>query len=172
MGFVQHPISKMADKKAYQCMLSWSPLVIFYRISSKFHVWIASIKILFKFKYKFNQTNDNQDGRQNGRCLSICFCGQSTLIIYYPITSKFYYMDYFYQTLALSDNQDGHQNGCHLSVYTCGHSNLVIYHPISSKFHIWTTFIKLLFMSEYGFCPMNDYQDFLQNGYPLFAAGH
>ena len=22
-------------------------------------------------------------------------------------------------------------------------------------------------MSEYGFCPMNDYQDFCQNGYPL-----
>ena len=72
-------------------------------------------------------------------------------------------MDYFYQTLAqvliwaLSDNQDGCQNGRHLSVCTCGHSNLVIYHPISSKFYIWTTFIKLLFMSEYGFCPMNDY---------------
>ena len=84
------------------------------------------------------------------------------------------YIDYFYRTLAqvliwaLSDNQDGCQNGRHLSVYSCGHSNLVIYHPISSKFHLWTTFIKLLFMSEYGFCPMNDYQDFCQNGYPLF----
>ena len=77
-------------------------------------------------------------------------------------------MDYFYQTLGLSDNQDGR----HLSVYTCGHSNLVIYHPISSKFHIWTTFIKLLFMTEYGFCQMNDYLDFSQNEYPLFAAGH
>ena len=64
------------------------------------------------------------------------------------------YMDYFYQILGLSDNQDGHQNGRHLSVYTCGHSNLVIYHPISSKFYIWATFIKLLFMSEYGFCPV------------------
>ena len=69
-------------------------------------------------------------------------------------------MDYFYQTLDLSDNQDGCQNGRHLSVYTCGHSNLVIYHLISSKFHIWTTFIKLLFMSEYGFCQMNDNHDF------------
>ena len=81
-------------------------------------------------------------------------------------------MDYFYQTLGLSDNQDDHQNGRHLSVYTCGHSNLVMHHPISSKFCIWTTFIKLLFISEYGFCQMNDYQDFHQNGYPLFAAGH
>ena len=82
------------------------------------------------------------------------------------------YMDYFYQTLGLSDNQDGRQNGGHLSVYTFGHSNLVIYHPISSKFHIWATFIKLLFMSEYAFCQIIDYQNFCQNGYPLFAAGH
>ena len=82
------------------------------------------------------------------------------------------YIDYFYQTLAFSNNQDGRQNGRHLSVYTCGHSNLVIYHPSSSKFHTWTTFIKQLFMSEYGFCPMNDYQYFRHNGYPLFAAGH
>ena len=83
-------------------------------------------------------------------------------------------MDYFYQTLGLSDNQDGCQNGHHLSVYSCGHSNLVIYHPISSKFHIqiWTTFIKLLFMSEYGFCQMNDHQVFRQKGYPIFTAGH
>ena len=73
-------------------------------------------------------------------------------------------MDYFYQTLAMSDNQDGSQNGHHLSVYTCGHSILVIYHPISSIY-------GLLFMSEYGFSLMNDYQDFRQNGYPLFAAG-
>ena len=51
---------------------------------------IASIKLLFKFEYKFSLTNDNQDGQQNGRRLSICFCGQSTLIIYYPITSKFH----------------------------------------------------------------------------------
>ena len=76
------------------CRLSVSAvvvtLVIFYQISSKFHVWIASIKLLFKFEYKFSQTNDNQDDWQNGRRLSNCFCGQSTLIIYYLITSKFY----------------------------------------------------------------------------------
>ena len=32
--------------------------------------------------------------------------------------------------------------------------------------------IKLLFISEYGFCLMNDNQDGRQNGYPLFTAGH
>ena len=99
----------------------------FYRISSKFHVWIASIKLLFKLEYKLSPTNDNQDGQQNGRRLSVCICGQSTLIIYYLI---------------------------------------------ASKFHLWITFIKLYFMSEYWFRQMNDYQDFRQNGYPLFAAGH
>ena len=58
MGFVRHLIIKMADKMAAtcQCPLSWSlsNLVIFYRISSKFHVWIASIKLLFKIQYKFS----------------------------------------------------------------------------------------------------------------------
>ena len=75
----------MADKMAaaYQCPLSS------YRISSKFHVWIASIKLFFKFEYRFILTNDNQDGRQKGRRLSVCTFGQSTLIIYYPIASKF-----------------------------------------------------------------------------------
>ena len=93
----------MADKMAtaYQCRLSWSVLLIrFIQISSKFHVWIASIKLLFKFEYKFSPTNDNQDGRQNGHHLSICFCYQSTLIIHYPI---------LYQTPGLFDNQDGLQ---------------------------------------------------------------
>ena len=74
---------------------SHSYLVIFYWISSKFHVWIASIKLLFKFKYKFSPKNDNQDSRQNSRRHSICFCGQSTLIIYYPIASKFHIWIHF-----------------------------------------------------------------------------
>ena len=43
---------------------------------------------------------------------------------------------------------------------------------MSSKFYIWNTYIKLLSMSEYGFCPMNDNQDCLQIGYPLFTTGH
>ena len=45
--------------------------VIFKRISSKFHIWIAFINLLFKFEYRFYPTFDNQDGRQNGRHLSI-----------------------------------------------------------------------------------------------------
>ena len=93
MGFVRRTITMMADKWPLPISVGCrghSNLVIFYRISSKFHVWIASIKLLFNFEYKFSLTKDNQDGRQNGRSLSICFCGQSTLIVYYPITSKFH----------------------------------------------------------------------------------
>ena len=68
---------------------------------------------------------------------------------------------------ALSDNQDGN----HLLVCTCGHSNLVIYHSISSKFHIWTSFIKLLFMSEYGFCLMNNNKDCRKMDIPFSLQG-
>ena len=35
--------------------------VIFNRISSKFHIWIASTNLLFKFEYGFCPTSDNQD---------------------------------------------------------------------------------------------------------------
>ena len=45
--------------------------VIFNRISSKFHIWNASINLSFKFEYGFCPTHDSQDGRQNGRRLSI-----------------------------------------------------------------------------------------------------
>ena len=57
---------------AYQfCCCGHSNLVIFYRISFKFHIWIAFIKLSFKFEYGFCLTKDNQDGRQNGRRLSV-----------------------------------------------------------------------------------------------------
>ena len=66
--------------------------VIFNRISSKFHIWIAPIKLSFmiEYEYEFCPTKDNQDGRQNGRRLSVYTYGQSTLVIYYPIASKFH----------------------------------------------------------------------------------
>ena len=47
-----------------------SKLVIFNWISSKFHMWFASIKPWFKFEYEFCRTNYNQDDWQNGRRLS------------------------------------------------------------------------------------------------------
>ena len=52
-------------------VLGHSKSVIFNRISSKFHIWIASINLSFKFEYGFCPTSDNQDGRQNDRRLSM-----------------------------------------------------------------------------------------------------
>ena len=74
MSFVGQTITEMADKMAaaYQfasiCCCGHSNLVIFNRISSKFHVWFDSIKPWFKFEYEFCLTNNNQ----NGRRLSVC----------------------------------------------------------------------------------------------------
>ena len=54
-----------------------SNLVIFNRISSKFYIWMASIKLSLKYafeyglEYRLCPTNDNQDGRQNGPLLPI-----------------------------------------------------------------------------------------------------
>ena len=53
------------------CYCGLSNLVILNRISSKFHILIASIKLWFKFRYGFLSTIDNQDGRQNGHPLSV-----------------------------------------------------------------------------------------------------
>ena len=73
-------------------------LVIFNRISLKFHIRIASIKLLLSFEYGFCPTNDNQDGRQNGRHLSVCILWSLLfhLIGFFQIS----YVDCFYQTLA------------------------------------------------------------------------
>ena len=88
------------------------------------------LKFLLKFEYGF-WSNDNHDGRQNGRLL-VCTCGHSTLVCF-----QISFIDYFYlaqvRMWAMSNNKDGPLN-------------LVIYHPNSSKFHLRTTFIILLFI--------------------------
>ena len=63
-------MTKMANKMAaaYQFAsvrcCGHSNLVIFLRISSNFHIWIASITLWFKIEYEFCLTKDSQDGRQ------------------------------------------------------------------------------------------------------------
>ena len=124
--------------------------------------------LVFKFEYKFSPTNDNQDGRQNGRGLSVCFCEQSTLIIYYWITSKFHiWITFIKLSLCLITKMATEM----AATYQFTLVDTLFQSLSPNFFHIWTTFIELLFMSEYGFYLMNDYQDFCQNGYP-FAAGH
>ena len=83
---------------AYQC----PQLHFFYQSFSKFHIWVASIKLSFKFEYEFCPTKVNQDGQRNGRHLLFCTYRHSTLVIYYRIAAKFYIYTvyYFYQSLA------------------------------------------------------------------------
>ena len=95
VGFFRQTITKMADKIATYQFASvrccgHSNLVIFILISSNFHIWVASIKLWFKFEYEFCPTKDNQDGRQNARHLPVCTRGHPALVIYYPIASNFH----------------------------------------------------------------------------------
>ena len=79
------------------------------------------------FKYGFcplNDNQDNQDGPQNGRHLSVCPCGHSNLVIYHLISSQFHILTIFfnlspkleYEFCLINDNQDGYQNGYPLFV--------------------------------------------------------
>ena len=92
MIFVRQTITKMAYKMAatYQFVslrcIDHSNLVIFLRISSIIHIWIASITLWFKFKYEFCQTNDSIDGPR----LPVHTRAHPTLVIYYPIASIFH----------------------------------------------------------------------------------
>ena len=74
MSFVQQKITKMATACQFASVhcCGHSNLVIFNRISSKFHIWFASIKPLFRFEYKFCPTEDYLNGQQNGCHLSVC----------------------------------------------------------------------------------------------------
>ena len=85
-------ITKMAAKMATACQFTYghSRVVIYYPILSKFHLWTTFINLLFKPEYGICLTSNNQDGHQNGRCLSDCVCGHSNLVNYHLISSKFH----------------------------------------------------------------------------------
>ena len=63
---------------------------LFYQSFSKFHIWIASIKLSLKFEYEFCLTKVNQDGKRNGPHLLVCTYRHCTLVTYYPIAAKFH----------------------------------------------------------------------------------
>ena len=62
----------------------------FYQSFSKFHIWIACIKLSLKFEYEFCPTKVNQDGQRNCHHLLVCTYRHSTLVIYYRIAAKFH----------------------------------------------------------------------------------
>ena len=69
-GCIRRAITKIATAYQFGCC-GLSNLSHFNWISLEFHIWIASIKLWFKFGYRFYPTNDSQDGLQNGRHLSV-----------------------------------------------------------------------------------------------------
>ena len=97
--------------------------LIFNQIYSKFHTWIASINLWFKFEYRFCLASDNQDGQQNPH-INISCRGHSNSVIFNQISSKFHLMiasinlsfKFEYRFCPTSDSQDGRQNGRHISI--------------------------------------------------------
>ena len=121
------------------------------QISCKFDIWIASIKLRFKFQYGFCLMNNDQDGRQNGHRLCVRFRGHSNSVIFNRVSFKLniwiasikLVLKFQYGFCATNNYRDGQKNGRRLSVCSCGHTTVVIYYQIVSILHIWITFIKL-----------------------------
>ena len=138
MRFVRKTITKMADKMAAAnqfasvCCCGHSNLVIFNRISSKLHLWFASIQPWFKFEYEFFFRQTITKMATGYQFASVYCCGHSNLVIFNRISSKFliwfasfkHWFRFGCGFCQTNDNQGGRQNGRHLSV--CSHSNLVI----------------------------------------------
>ena len=76
--------------KKWPTPISVHYFIFFYQGFSKFHIWIASIKLSLKFEYEFCPTKVNQDGQRNGRHLLVCTYRHSTLVIYNPIAAEFH----------------------------------------------------------------------------------
>ena len=83
-SLVRRTITKMADKMAAHInLLLWT---IYFN-----HLLPDYLQILYMdYFYQTLCLSDNQDGRQSGRHLSVYTCGHSNLVIYHPISSKFY----------------------------------------------------------------------------------
>ena len=130
--------------RAYVCVkISEDPpgsnLVIFNLISSKFHIWTASIKLSLKFEYVLCPKKNNQDGRQNGRRLSVSAV-VVTLIL--SFLSDFFQISCIkllftseYGFCPMNDNQDCRQNGSGhyagpLSKSDCSSLFFYVYLPI------------------------------------------
>ena len=97
-----------------------SSLVIFNRISSKFHKWFASIKPWLKFDYEFCRTNNTKMVDKMAAAYqfaSVHCCGHSNLFIFILISSNFHiwiasitlWFKFEYEFCPTSDSQDGPQ---------------------------------------------------------------
>ena len=127
---------------------------------------------------------DNQNGRQNGRCLLVCICvwcrGHSYSVVLIGCLPNLKYgllpsnSCSSCSSCTTNDNQDGRQNGGHLSVCTCelccGHSNSVIFNQISFKLDICIASINLSFKLEYG--TITKLADETAAAYQFCSCGH
>ena len=113
----------------------YSNLVIFILIYSHFHIWIASIKLWFKFEYEFFLPTIAKMADKWSPPTSLpLWTPYPILLIYYPIASKFHIWNtfiklspkFYYWLCQLTKMAS--QNGPNLSVCVCGHLNLFIYH--------------------------------------------
>ena len=77
-----------------------SNLVILIRFLLKFHIWISSIKLSFKFEYGFCSTNNNQDCQQYGRRHQCLVLWSLLLSHVCRISSKIHIWIAFIQLLA------------------------------------------------------------------------
>ena len=126
MSFVRQTITKMANKMAaaYQFAsircCGHSNLVIFNRTSSKFHMFFASIKPWFKFKYEFcRQTIIKMADKMAVayQLVSVHCCGHSNLVIFIQISSNLHiwiasitlWFKFEYEFCPTNDSQDGRQ---------------------------------------------------------------
>ena len=105
-----------------------SNLVIYNRVSFKFHIWIASIKFWFKYEYGFGRQTIAKMAYNMAAAYHLRCCGHSNLVNLIGFLSNFIYGLLPSNTGSVrtrfcptNDNQDCRQNGRHLSVCFCGH---------------------------------------------------
>ena len=118
---ISHPIWALTDNKdGYHnghhllvCICGHSSLVSYHQISSKLHILAIFIKHWPKFQYEFSTMNDTHDGYQKGGLWSVCACGDSNLVLYRQISSKFHAqitliklsLKFEYKFCSMSDNK-------------------------------------------------------------------
>ena len=139
MSFVRQTITKMADKMAATYQRASTSccghfyFVIFNQIFSKFHIWFASIKSWFKFKYEFCRTTITNMADKMAAAYqfaSVRCYGHSNLVIFLRISSNFHiwiasiplWFKFEYEFCLTNDSQDGGR----LPFSTRGHPTLVI----------------------------------------------
>ena len=138
------------------CVRCCGHSVIFNRISSKFKIRIASIKLLFKCGYGFCQTNDYQDGQQNGGHLTVCTCehcgGHSNSVIFNWISSK------FHTSLLLSNYRSSWNTSYIRSTITKMADKMAMAYQFALVYGVVVTqsfLIIFLPNSKYGLLPSN-----------------